>query len=323
MVSPNISEIASTTIESRTGKLADNVSENSMLLKEVRKAGNVKPFSGGNVIRQELAYQENQGFRRYSGLDLLDVSGSDVITSAEFNIKQAAVPVVISGLEEIQNAGKEQIIDLLEGRIDNAEATLLNNIASDCYSDGTANSSKQIGGLQHLVADDPTTGTVGGINRATWTFWRSVVVDASSVTGTTFQASNAYDLMERLWVQLCRNSDKPNFISADNVYFRAYKASLVAGQQFVDSAKADGGFQTIAFNGCPVVLDGGYGGACPASHLYMLNTKYLHFRPHAKRNFVPLKNDRYAVNQDAMVKHLVFAGNMTLSCGFLQGVIIA
>ena len=76
--------------------------------------------------------------------------------------------VSISGLEELQNSGSERVIDLLESRIKNAERTMANNVSNDLYSDGTASGGKQIGGLQHIIADAPSTGTVGGINRATY-----------------------------------------------------------------------------------------------------------------------------------------------------------
>jgi hypothetical protein len=51
------------------------------------------------------------------------------------------------------------------------------------------------------------------------------------------------------------------------------------------------------------------------------NTNYIFFRPHANRNFVPIGGERMAVNQDAMVKLIGFAGNMTVSNRFLQGVL--
>jgi hypothetical protein len=76
----------------------------------------------------------------------------------------------------------------------------------------------------------------------------------------------------------------------------------------------------LRYSGADVVLDGGYGGGCPASHMYFLNTNYIHFRPHRDRNFVPIGGDRFATNQDAIVKLIGFAGNMTLSNAFLQGV---
>jgi hypothetical protein len=174
MASPNISEILTTTIEHRSKALADNVTKNNALLYRLNKKGKVKSVPGGVTIRQELEYAENGTYKRYSGYETLDISPSDVFTSAEFNWKQAAVAISISGLEQLQNSGKDVMIDLLTSRVENGERTMQNNIASDCYSDGTADGSKQIGGLQLLVPDDPTTGTVGGISRATWTFWRPV-----------------------------------------------------------------------------------------------------------------------------------------------------
>jgi hypothetical protein len=72
------------------------------------------------------------------------------------------VAVSISGLEMIQNSGKERMIPLLESRIGNAERTMKNNLSNDCYSTGTADGGKQIGGLQLLVADVGNSGVVGG-----------------------------------------------------------------------------------------------------------------------------------------------------------------
>ena len=37
---------------------------------------------------------------------------------------------------EIQNSGKEQVLDLLGERIKNAEKTMLNNLSDGVYSDG-------------------------------------------------------------------------------------------------------------------------------------------------------------------------------------------
>jgi hypothetical protein len=147
MATPNVSEIMTTTLESRTKKLADNVSENNAILNRLNQRGNVKPFSGGRVIYQELDYAENSTYKRYSGYETLNISPSEVFTAAEYDIKQAAVAISISGLEQLQNSGPEQMIDLLESRIVNAEKTMQNNLSADLYSDGTADGGKQIGGL--------------------------------------------------------------------------------------------------------------------------------------------------------------------------------
>jgi hypothetical protein len=231
------------------------------------------------------------------------------------------VAISISGLEQLQNSGPEQMIDLLESRIVNAEKTMQNNLSSDLYSDGTADGGKQIGGLQLLVADTPTSGTVGGINRLNWTFWRNQSFDATTDGGAAVTAANIQSYMNTMYLRTSRGTDHSDLIIADNNYYNAYWQSLQAIQRVGDSEMADAGFQTLKFMGADVVFDGGYGGAAPANHMYFLNTNYIFWRPHRDRNMVPLNPDRFAVNQDAMVKLIAVAGNLTTSNCFLQGLI--
>ena len=84
-----------------------------------------------------------------------------MFSDARYDWKQCAVSVTVSGLESLKNSGKEKIIDLVSSRVRNAERTMMNNMSTAIYSDGTGTGGKQIGGLQLLVADAGT-GTVGG-----------------------------------------------------------------------------------------------------------------------------------------------------------------
>lgn len=323
MAVPNLSEIVTMTVQSRTRKLADNNTKNNALLARLQEKGRIKTVSGGDVILQELSFADNSTVKNYSGYEALDISPSEVFSAAQFDFKQKAVAVSISGLEELKNSGKERMIDLLESRIENAEASMINSVATDSYSDGTGDGGKQIGGLQLLIADTPTTGTVGGIDRSTaiGTFWRNISFDATTDGSAAATAANIQSYMNRVYVQLVRGRDKPDLIVADNNYFRLYWESLQPLQRFTDGKLASLGFETIKFGQSEVVLDGGFGGGCPVNHMYFCNTNYIHFRPHKDRNFVPLGGERFAVNQDAIVKLIVWAGNMTLSNGRLQGVL--
>ncbi len=317
---PNVSDIVATTIESRSRKIADNVTKNNALLSWIEKGGNTKTISGGSVIFQELSFAENGNAGWYSGYDLLPVSAQDVISAAQYDIKQAACPIVISGLEQLQNAGKEQMIDLLEGRITVGENTMANLLAAGVYSDGTANGGKQVTGLDAAVPINPATGTYGGINRATWAFWQSkTTTSGSALTSATIQAA-----MNAMWSSLVRGSDRPNLIVMDNFMWGIYMASLQAQQRFMDPSTAKLGFPTIKYMDADVVLDGGLGGFATARTMYFLNTKYLFWRPHAQRNMVPLSpNKRYAVNQDAEVQIIGWAGNLTSSGSQFQGRLIS
>jgi len=316
MAVPNIGEIASTTLRNRSGELADNVSKNTALLMRLRERGRSRPVDGGDDILQELTFAENSTYKRYSGYELLDISPSEVISAARFPWKQTAVAVTISGIERLRNSGREREIDLLEGRIENAEMTMANGLSTDIYSDGLADGGKQINGLQQLVADSPGTGTVGGINRANWEFWRN----QTQTAGIT--SSNVLAQMQSAWVKQVRNRDRPDLIVADNNMYQLYWGALTDLQRFTDRRMAGAGFQNLLFVDAPVVLDGGMGGGAPTKKMYFLNTRYLFWRPHRDRNMVPLEADRFAVNQDAMVRLIAWAGNMTMSNASLQGVLI-
>ena len=315
---PNVTDVIATTIQSRTGKIADNVTKNNALLSRLRQRGNVRPFSGGNVILQELSFAQNGNAGWYSGYDTLPVNAQDVISAAQFDIKQAAVPVTMSGLEMLQNAGKEQIIDLMEARIKVAESTMANLVAEGLYSNGTGSGGKQLTGLALAVSKTPATGAYGGIDPATFTFWQNKATDPTTATSAT----NIQSYMNAMWASLVRGSDRPDLIVADNLFWSFYMASLQNIQRFSDSDMAKLGFTTVKYMDADVVLDGGIGGYMPASAMYFLNTNYLFFRPHRERNFVALDpGKRYSVNQDAVVQILAFAGNLTCSGRQFQGIL--
>jgi len=225
MVNPNLSEIITTTLRNRGTAIADNVTEKNALLSRLKSKNKIRTLSGGRSIVRPLSYAENSTFQYYDGYEALNINPSDVLSSAEYNWKNANVSVSVSGSEERQNSGSNAIIDLVESRIENAMRTMANNINLGLYSDGTGSAGKEIGGLQLLVADDPTTGTAGGINRANYTFWRNVSYDATTDGGGAATATNIISYMNNVWNQLVRGTDMPDLIVADINYFGFYQNS--------------------------------------------------------------------------------------------------
>jgi len=315
-----VSDIIATTIQNRSKTIADNVTKNNALLTYLNKKGNRKPFSGGNVIMQELSFAQNGNAAWYSGYEALPVGAQDVISAAQFDIRQAACAVTISGLEMLQNAGKEQMIDLLEGRMTVAEDTMSNIVATSLYSDGSGFGGKELTGLALAVPTNPTTGIYGGIDRGTWTFWQSKRYRATTDGLAALSPTNVQVYMNRLWASLVRGQNRPDLIVCDNLFWAIYMQSLQAIQRFNSPDTGNLGFPAIKYMDCDVVLDGGIGGAAPATTAYFLNTKFLFFRPHRDRNMVALDpGKRYSVNQDAVTQILAFAGNLTCSGAQFQG----
>lgn len=317
---PNIdyNEIFTSTLESRTAKMADNVSKNNALLRKLQEKDNVRPILGGSKILEELEYGEGDVVW-YSGYDTINYTPKQLFTAAEYAIKLAAVPVAISGEDLLKNSSYAQVIDLLEKRISNAEKTLSNQLAYAMYGDGTASNGKSIGGLQLLVADDPTTGTVGNINRATSgnEFWRN-----QSMSSDSLNKDNILGKMNEMYMSCTRGGEKPDLIVADGTMYSMFESALQDNQRFSNPNMAEAGFNCLRYKGADVVFDGGQGGYCPENHMYFLNTNYIYLRPHKERNMKVIDGNRLAVNQDAMYRIIGWAGNMTMSNASLQGVLI-
>jgi len=317
VASPNstYTEIVTTTLAGYSKTMADNVTNNNALLRHIDSKGNKSPATGRTIV-QELEYATNSTTKWYSGYEVLDTSTSNVFTAAEFNYKQLAGNVVISGLEQVENSGSEQIFNLLKSRIRNLEKSLKNTMASALYADGSGTDSKELGGLQ-LVVPGTVGNTVGGINSTTYDFWQNQVYDFSTES-VTASATTIQTAMNTLWLSTIRGADRPDVIVGDTNYFGFYWSSLQTNQRFTSDESASAGFMNLMFMDAPVYYDD----QCPANKMYMLNTDYLFLRYAEGREFVPL-GEKASVNQDALVMPVAWAGNMTVSNRARQGIIQA
>lgn len=317
---PNISDLIATTIELRSGDIADNVTNNNAILKAIQKSGNSGLTDGGQYIMETLSFAQNGNATFYSGYDTLPIGAQDVLTGARFDYKLAAVPVSVTGQESLLNKGKSEIIDLVTARVDVAVNTLKNIVVQGIYSDGTLYGGKGITGLQAAVPLANTTGVYGGIDRAAYTMWRNQKFKATTDGGAATTSANIQGYMNQLWFKCIRGADQPNLIVADAGYYAMYISSLQALQRFSSAETGSLGFPSVKFLTTDVIMDTPATGI-PTKTLYMLNTNYLKFKTHKDRNFAPVSPDvRSSVNQDANVQMVGWMGNLTCSGAMFQGV---
>ena len=318
MANPGISQIITTTLESQVPKIIDNVTDNHPLLLKLKQKGNIKKLSGGNAIRESLSYAENGTVQSQGEYDVFDTTPQDVLTSADYDFKIITGTTTMTGLEMKQNAGKERIIDLLKGKFQVLESSVRNELGSQIYGDGTGTGGKDIGGLQLLLADDPTTGTVGGINRATSSFWRNQLLD-NSVEGSALSATNVQSRMNTLYLRTqTQTGELPDMIAADTNYFTFYEDSLQTIQRITNPDMGQLGFANLKYKNADVFFDP----ECPTDHMYFINTNHL-FLKYLGKDMLEVGETTRPVNQDVFVTPLIFTGNMTLTNARVQGVMIA
>jgi hypothetical protein len=320
----NYDDIFSTTLENRRGEFADDVSKMSALFYKLSEAGNIDPADGGRTLVEELEYAENANFKWLTGYDEAPVGSTNTFSAAEYAWKQAVCAIVWSGLDMIQNSGREQKINLVTARVKNAERTIKNKLAAAAYADGTGSGGLEPGGLQYLIPDDPTTSSlIGNINQNTETWWRSSVTDFSADSLGTASAATIRRALLTARLRTTRNGDMSDLAVLDNIFY-TYLSEAANPLQVIQTAKlAELGYEAIKLApGIEAICDGGKDGSCPASHAYLVNTKFLKWRPHSEYNLVPIGGNRTPINQWSGVKMLGVAGNFTCSNRSLQGVLI-
>jgi hypothetical protein len=241
----------------------------------------------------------------YSGADTLSTTDNDIMTAAEYQWKQLYVNISISRADELKNSGDSQILSLVKNKVKVAEKTMEDSLGTGIYSNAT--DAKSIVGLRQIVG---TSNTVGGISQSTYSWWQAQV--DSSTTTLTLAAMQSRD-------NLCTvNSDSPSVVVTTRTLYNSYYALLQPQQRFVDAESAKGGFQSLMFNGKPVIADS----YCPSSHMFFLNEDYLHLFAHKDEDmrFEPFQKP---INQNVKVAKIYWMGALGSSNNRLQGLMSA
>jgi hypothetical protein len=274
------------------------------------------------VQELEVALNPNGGW--YAGYDVLSTSPFEPFSAAEYDWKQAYVPCTWSGLERLKNMGEYETIDLIQSRIRNSEKTLYDLVAIASFSDGTGSGGKQMSGLALYVVQATTSGVVGGIDRATNTFWRNQTASVAMSTPTNLVLTNPPDFLKALnsiAISCTRGTDRPDLYLADTNGYKRYLESLQPIQRITSTDMAGYGFTALKYYGAgsdaDFVLDNHP--SMTSKTVYALNTNYIYLRPHPDRNFTPFGGERIPLNQDAVVRYVGFTGNLVVSNMALQG----
>lgn len=312
-------EMVTTTLRNTARQVSDNVSNNNALLRRMKAKGNIETVSGGYEIQKMLEYAENGTYQRFSGLEQLDTSASDVLTSAKFEWKQIALHVVASGRELRMNNSKEAMISLKNARIKNAMNTAKNNLSVDIYSDGSL--TNQIGGLGNLVTAAGT-GVVGGINSTTETWWRNQIREATG-TNTAASPTEANSIqfkgdMNALWLSCVRGTDKPDCIVMTHDFYALYELGEQQLQRYASESEANKGFETLKYKTADVVFDDNTNFATSGETAFFLNSDYLYLVQHSEAQW-SMDDAKKPTNQDAIVIPMYWMGNMCVTNRSLQG----
>jgi len=261
---PDFNAILSTTLQNYQPTLVDNIFKDLVLLNHLNSRGRVVVEEGGSQIIEPLLYAVNGTAGSYGGYDTISLTPQDGISAAEFDWKQIAASIAISGIEEAKNRGTEAIIKLLNAKIMQAEMSIKSDLNDMLFADGTGNSGKDFNGLTNLVGT--ANNTIGGINASTDTWWNPYI-DNAGVTLSLASMSTVYN-------NVSKGNDHPDIIVTTEPLFAKFESLLTNNVRYQDVEKANSGFTNLMFKQTPVVFDFAITGSSNAP-MYFLNTKYL------------------------------------------------
>jgi hypothetical protein len=293
----------------------DQVFDDTVLLNHMKNNGGVESKSGGAKYIQVPLMHAKGTSEWFSGTDSLNVDPVDTLDAAQYYWRNLNAPITITLDDELNNTGKEQIVDLLDAKIMQAKLTIQDSLNGSLYTGTGAEARPQIVGLQTLVG----TGEVGGINGATATDWRSYV-EATGGALTIAQMKTA-----RNTINQGKGGSPVSIILTTQTLFEKYESLLTPTYQMdplVRSKEAerlgDVGFTALSYAGIPISYDL----SVPSGEMYFLNTKNLKLFVHEKANMDTTAANS-PVNQHVTVRHIVMrcalGSNRRKSLGKLTG----
>lgn len=314
MPNANYDEILTTTLANHRDKLVDNIFSARPLAFFLKEAGQIKLISGGHKIVIPVVYEGNSTVGAYSKYEALSTTAQDGLTAAEFSWKTWAGTISIAGIEEAQNAGTEQIIDLLEAKVMQTEEQMIEKLddwlITSTTTEATDSSNEAPTGIKRLVADSAGT-SIGGIDQTSDTWWAPGYKDTTAEAISIGRMGTAYNTVSG-------GNDQPNLVLTTRVLYEAYEALLQPQLRYSNSKTADAGFQNLMFKGAPVCFDT----YVDAGYMYFLNTKYLQLVGH-KDNWFKATPFVRPNNTDARYAQIICYGNLTVSSRRRQGVLTA
>ena len=303
----SLQTLLATTVANYRKTLTDNVFNARPLTYFLMDKGRIRMLNGGTNIVEPLIYGENSTVASYSGYDTISLTPQSGITAAEFDWKQYAASVAISGIEEAKNNGEQAMVNLLEAKIMQAEESMKEGFNAMFFGDGTGNSGKNWNGLGNLVESG---NTVGSINGASESWWNSYEENTAGAL-TLAQMTTAYNTVSV-------GNDHPDMVLGTQTLFEKYESLLQPQLRYTDTKTADAGFQNLLFKAAPVAYDVD----APAGTMYFLNSKYITLVGHSDKWFevTPFVKPE---NLDARYSLILCYGNLTVRNRKKQGKLTA
>lgn len=260
-----VDNLFTTTWSYRKGPAVEQAFLNTPLAFWLRERDRVKNLSGHTRIEIPLDYGVNDSMRWLGKGDALPVTDPELLTMAYEEWRYGGVNIIRFWQDEQKNKGQAKMIDYVEAKLRAAERAIWQELERCFFSDGSG--LREPNGLQNIIAVDPSTGTLHGIDRAVHTWFRNQT-KAASGSFPVYGDADMRNMLNTL-TKFTNTMIRDYVLVTDQTTYEAYEDTLLGMKRIVNQRLADAGFDNFVFKGCPFI----WSPQAPSGRIYFVNTE--------------------------------------------------
>lgn len=311
-----LDNLYTTTWQNMKSTVADSIFDATPFWFWLKSKNKLRQERGGRFISEPLQYDKNDNVQWIGKGGTVPLNDFEFLTIAKYDWRYLTASLVRFGIDDQQNRGKNEIINLMKAKMENSKNALISELETRLFG-ASGSSANAVDGLQLLVADDPTaSATIGGIDQSTSTnsWWRNKTKNNGSF------ATNGTNNMRTLLNDVSNNlqSDTTDIIVSGQTPYELYENEIFDTHYRVTNNKlADAGFENQVYKGRPMV----WSPSCSNSRMYFLNTNFINFVYDPMMNFDMTEWKPIPDQVNDRAAQIILAGSMTVSRRRCQGVL--
>lgn len=308
-----------TTWQLRRKQIVDQIFTATPFWYLMTKKGKRRTESGGRWIEVPLQYAKNETVQFFGKGDTISINDTQPLTVARWDWKYLAGSLVRYFVDDQKNRGQAAVINMMNAKIDNLRSSLIDKLETSLFSDGTGDSGKAIDGLGNVVATANTTGTIGGIDRGTYTWWRNNSTTMTSLSASVFLRKYMATMFNNCGKQGEGVTRFPDLIVTSQTVYEYYESECleIARIAMADRTLGELGFGDLSYKGRPLT----WSPVLTDNNMYFLNTAFLEWVADPIANFDMTEWKPIIDQPNDRVAQVVVVGNIVGSNCKRQGVL--
>ena len=318
-----VDTIYTTTWQLRRKKVYDQIFAVTPFWSLMSGKGRMDTESGGRYIEEPVNYDTNGTVTTIGRAGTVAMADTDHLGASKWDWKNVTGQIQRFYTDEQMNRGTSMLIKMITAKIDNLQGSYAQEMERMLFGDGKGNGGLELDGLANIVAENPTVGTVGSIDRAVagdpW--WRNNYYDMAADVVAVVLLNRMDTMFNDCGVYGAGIQRFPDLLVCAQDVYEAHSEEARENQVIIMTTTgkqiAELGFGDQQFRGQPMT----WSPQCPDGSLYFINTQSLRWVADTIENFTLGEWIAIPNSPRNRVAHAMLTGNLVCNTPRKNGVL--